>query len=87
MTQQDERTGLYRKFLVYRTDGRDKAGEKHEGCMYFVLDLDHDRHAAAAINAYYLSCKDEYPELAEHLSEWLGGAKKQTRHRIHGFTP
>lgn len=59
--------GLYGKFLVARTDGRDGAGEKHYGCDYFVLDLVHDRHAAPALLAYAASCESDYPLLAADL--------------------
>lgn len=38
--------GLFRKFNVERVDGT------HEGCEYFVLDIDHDPCAKAALKAY-----------------------------------
>ena len=59
--------GLYNKFIVNRMDGRDEIGKKHYGCEYFVLDLDHDRHAAAALFAYADSCHADYPVLAQDL--------------------
>ncbi len=59
--------GLYEKFRVTRTDGTDRAGQKHDGCQYFVLDLDHDPHALPAIRAYEESCQHEYPALARDL--------------------
>lgn len=59
--------GLYEKFRVERTDGRSAPGEKHHGCRYFILDLDHDQHAAAALKAYAESCKATEPRLAEDL--------------------
>ena len=66
--EMDKRTtGLYSKFLVTRTDGKSEPGQKHEGCEYFVLDLDHDPHAYAALRAYRSSCRREYPKLAEDL--------------------
>lgn len=68
--KQSER-GLYEKFIVNRTDGTDQPGGKHDGCEYFVLDLTHDKHAAAAIKAYIYSCRDEYPLLAEDLLQKL----------------
>lgn len=50
MSERDERTtGLYRKFIVTRTDGKSAPGQKHDGCDYFVLDLTHDPHAAPAL--------------------------------------
>lgn len=63
--------GLYEKFTVNRTDGTDQPGGKHDGCEYFVLDLNHDKHAAAAIKAYIDSCQYEYPILAKDLLKKL----------------
>jgi hypothetical protein len=59
--------GLYRKFKVTRTDGSHRVGGKHEGCEYFVLDVDHDKHAMPALAAYAESAADEYPQLAADL--------------------
>lgn len=59
--------GLYNKFIVTRTDGRSDFGKKHHGCEYFVLDLDHDPHAKAALLAYATSCRGNYPLLADDL--------------------
>jgi hypothetical protein len=67
----DPTRGLYGKFYVERTDGRSAPGEKHHGCEYFILDLDHDKHAVAALEAYAKSCKAEYPLLAEDLEKKL----------------
>ena len=68
MTDQTK-TGLYRKFIVERTDGKSAPGEKHDGCEYFVLDMDHDAHARAAIIGYVgsLEASGEYHELAADL--------------------
>ena len=44
--------GLYEKFEVTRTDGRSAKGERHHGCSYFVVDLDHDPLAADTILFY-----------------------------------
>ncbi len=60
--------GVYRKFEVRRTDGRDAPGEKHDGCSYFVLDLVHDKHAIPALKAYAKSCRREFPALAKDLN-------------------
>ena len=68
----DKRRGLYNKFDVERTDGGSEPGEKHQGCEYFVLDLDHDRHALPAIQAYADSCKAEYPKLAVDILRRAG---------------
>lgn len=59
--------GLYEKFTVTRNDGSSEPGGKHHGCEYFVLDLTHDKHAAAAALAYAHSCAAEYPLLASDL--------------------
>jgi hypothetical protein len=59
--------GLYRKFRVERTDGSSDAGGKHEGCEYFVLDLNHDKLAIPALEAYAAACEAEYPLLARDL--------------------
>ncbi len=59
--------GLYRKFDVSRTDGRDEPRHKHHGCRYFVLDLTHDPHSKAALLAYADSCEKDIPRLAEDL--------------------
>lgn len=67
-----ERQGLFHKFNVQRVDGSDKEGGKHHGCAYFVLDLDHDQHAAAALRAYAHSCKNTHPELSADLVERYG---------------
>ena len=62
--------GLYPKFIVSRTDGQDQMpGHKHYKCRYFVLDLDHDPYAEAAIKAYAKACDKEYPELARDLNK------------------
>lgn len=61
------RDGLYEKFHVIRTDGRSAVGEKHHGCRYFVLDLDHDPHVVAALTSYIRVCQFDYPALAADL--------------------
>lgn len=63
----DKTRGIYHKFDVQRVDGSSRPGEKHDGCFYFVLDLDHDPHAKAALKAYAKSCRKEYPKLAADL--------------------
>ncbi len=67
----DTKRGLYRKYKVSRTDGSSKPGEKHDGCEYFVLDLEHDKHAKAALKAYAKSCAREFPALAKDLLEMM----------------
>lgn len=58
---------LYEKYRVERTDGRSAAGEKHHGCRYFVLDIDHDPFARAALEAYAKACAERHPMLAADL--------------------
>lgn len=67
----DTKRGLYEKYKVERTDGSSAPGGKHSGCPYFVLDLEHDKHARAALRAYADSCAKQYPELAEDLRELM----------------
>ena len=63
-----EEQGVFHKFDVRRVDGSDQPGGKHHGCRYFVLDLDHDPHAAAAMAAYAKSCRATHPALSDELS-------------------
>lgn len=63
----DHERGLYGKYHVERIDGSSEPGGKHADCKYFVLDLTHDKHALPALEAYALSCQDEYPLLAQDL--------------------
>lgn len=71
----DTEKGLYRKYDVRRLN--DLTG-KHDGCDYFVLDLNHDPHAAVALIAYATSCRDAgYIQLADDLM-------KKVREHIEG---
>lgn len=64
----DKNLGLFQKFVVERTDGRSKPGEKHDGCQYFVLDVTHDPHAIPALLAYAESAEASgYGALAADL--------------------
>jgi hypothetical protein len=65
----DKECGLYDKYIVKRTDGSSEPGEKHESCEYFVLDLDHDKFALAALVVYAKACNNDYPILAKDLEE------------------
>jgi len=67
----DRTRGIYDKFRVERTDGQSAPGEKHDGCRYFVLDVDHDIFAAAALDAYARACRREYPKLAHNILQML----------------
>lgn len=69
-----EQQGVFHKFDVRRTDGSDQPGGKHHGCRYFVLDLDHDPHAAAAMAAYADSCKETHPMLSAEIESDLAKA-------------
>jgi hypothetical protein len=67
--------GLYGKFIVKRSDGTDAPGEKHDGCTYFVLDLEHDRYAPAALRAYARACEKTHPQLSRDLKAVADGNK------------
>lgn len=62
---------MFEKFRVQRTDGSDAPGGKHHGCKYFVIDLDHDQYARAAMRAYAAACRATHPLLADDIeAEW-----------------
>lgn len=65
----DSERGLYEKFIVRRSDRSDRPGYKHEKCTYFVLDVNHDPYAVAALKAYIKKCEKKYPKLAEDLRQ------------------
>ncbi len=65
--QDDMQRGLYGKYVVERNDGRSAAGERHHGCEYYVLDLNHDPFALPALRAYAEACRGQYPALAVDL--------------------
>jgi hypothetical protein len=60
---------IYHKYNVDRVDGaeHDFNSKHYGGCFLFVLDLDHDPHARAAIRGYAESCHKTHPELASAL--------------------
>lgn len=62
-----EQQGIFEKFTVIRNDGSSEPGGKHDHCQYFVLDLNHDPHAKAAMQAYAMSCKDSHPLLSDEI--------------------
>lgn len=66
-TKSAEQQGLFNKFDVCRIDGSDTLGGKHYGCKYFVLDVDHDPAAGAALRAYAEAVKETHPMLAADL--------------------
>lgn len=59
------------KYLVLRQDGRDTPDEKHHGCEYFVLDLNHDPYARKALAAYAEAVHSTNYEFACDLRAWL----------------
>jgi hypothetical protein len=75
MGEDDRHKGLYQKYEVRRTDGSSEPGGKHEGCQYFVLDMDHDPYAVDALEAYMKACYPTYRRLAEHLRIWVTGRR------------
>lgn len=66
-TKPAEQQGLFNKFDVRRVDGSDAPGGKHYGCKYFVLDIDHDPAAGAALRAYAEAVKETHPMLSADL--------------------
>lgn len=54
-------------YRISRTDGQDEPGGKHCNCTLLVLDLDHDKYAHAALEAYASACEKELPLVAEEL--------------------
>lgn len=66
--------GIYRKFNVSRTDGRDQPGGDRAGAEYFVLDLTYDPFAIAALRLYAAAVRSEYPDLSNDLQQKTAGA-------------
>lgn len=80
--------GIYRKYDVRRTDGRDAPGEKHHGCYYFVLDVMHDQFAAAALRAYAEACKASHPELSRDVLRMAEVNDYETGRKVNdGYFP
>jgi hypothetical protein len=73
----DPTRGLYCKFTVERRDGQSAPDRKHDGCVYFVLDLTHDKYAGAALRAYADACEAEYPLLAEDLRDGPAAGRRR----------
>lgn len=68
--------GIYEKFRVERTDGTSTPGQKHDGCFYFVLDINHDPHAVPALKAYADAAQaDGYDLLAIDIRSMLSRRK------------
>lgn len=64
------------RYTVKREDGRDYPGGKHDGCFYWVLDIDHDLFARKALRTYIAACRTEYPKLAEDLTNELSRVER-----------
>lgn len=62
--------GLYGKFRVERSDGRDRPGGDKDQARYFVLDYVNDPVARIALRAYVTELKKRgtEPELAKDLN-------------------
>jgi hypothetical protein len=75
LTKPAEQQGIFRKFEVRRVDGSDHPGGRHHGCRYYVLDLDHDQHAPAAMRAYPAACASTHPELAADIEREFGSER------------
>jgi hypothetical protein len=82
-----EQQGLFRKFDVRRVDGSDQPGGKHHGCRYYVLDLNHDQHAPAAMRAYAAVCRATHPHLAADIEAEFGAAPQASREVPEGWKP
>lgn len=59
--------GLFHKFEVKRTDGR----QNREGARFFVLNYAHDLYARDALQAYADACRTTHPKLATDLDHEL----------------
>lgn len=70
-----EQQGLFRKFEVRRVDRSDEPGGKHHGCEYFVLDMNHDPCARAALLAYADAVEPTHPLLAADLRQRWGSSQ------------
>jgi hypothetical protein len=78
---QRDRRGLYGKFRVERTDGRNEP--RDQAARYFVLDYVGDRHARAALLAYAASIREENPPLAADIDRELDDSRED--HHRFGF--
>ena len=71
----DKERGVYKKFIVERTDGDPK--DKHIDCFYFVLDMDHDPFALPALDAYADACQSTHPGLAADVRKMVADKRKE----------
>lgn len=72
LTKPAEQQGMFSKFHVERVDGSSAKGGKHHGCRYWVLDLDHDKHAPAGMRGYAEDCKETHPVLSAEIFAEFG---------------
>lgn len=79
----DSKRGLYSKYEVKRTDGSSGPGGKHEHCAYFVLDLEHDEFAMAALVAYASAAREDYPQLARDIKKIIKAHEAKEATRCH----
>ncbi|NDI85040.1 hypothetical protein [Undibacterium crateris] len=84
-TKPAEQQGLFQKFIVARTDGKDAPGQKHCGCEYFVLDVKHDQHAKAALAAYAIACAESHPDLRNDLVRRYALPPPEVAHKPSGY--
>lgn len=75
-TDTDDGLTLGGRFLVERLG--DVTG-KHRDCWFFVLDLDHDSHAVAALRAYADSVEPDFPVLAHQLRTKAAEAEERSK--------
>lgn len=61
--------GLYGKFHVCRTDGRDQPFGDKSKAAYFVLDYVYDPYAVPALQAYADAVRAAHPALAADLDK------------------
>lgn len=73
-----EQQGLFDKYRVSRTDGKDYRGSKHHGCDYFVIDMDHDPAAGPALITYAAAVVKTHPVLASELIKRFADVKPTT---------
>lgn len=70
-TDSTQPPGLYRKFEVHRTDGRDQPGGDRHGAQYFVLDLTYCPYARRAASVYADNIAGQYPQVADEMRAML----------------
>lgn len=79
MGEELEPKGIYGKYEIRKTNGKDLDPK----AVYFVLRLDTDPFARAAMLKYAEACQEEAPELARDILVLLGGLVGQARRVIN----